>query len=522
MSIIEYIISPFTKLWPYLVSLTFLLAFPDIWFYCTTYFTYSYAFYLLFQSLVIAYSVTLLVSIIPNRKIGRIVKNSLLIVALLVFLVDYICVFQHESRFNADFAEIVLGSNMSEASEFFMSFATPKNIVLYVCAFMIIIGLLYFNSIKYQLPKILGFMGFGLVFISCLLCYRNSSVWKEGLIGKIESVISYNVPDLHDYLTHPELSYRGKRKPKNIVLIIGESLSKHHCSLYGYEKDTNPLLKSLNDSSLTIFNNVTSAATATINSFKYMMSTYTVEDNGGVWYQNTTIPEVMTLSGYTTHWISNQAQGGNSIINCYVDLFDDHKFNGDRFSGDERKFFDEDLITMAKPIIDNNKDSLNFYVFHLMGSHFKFDLRYPSAYSIFSSKDYSNHLPNQREVLASYDNSVLYNDYVVHEIMNLFKEKEAVVIYLSDHALDIFYTDDNYAAHAKVNNPLSLKYGTEIPFLIYTTSLFNESFPEVLKRIRSSMDNNFRTDNLIYAIMDLVGIETLDSIPIRNNSLFND
>lgn len=159
MSIIEYIISPFTKLWAFLMSLTFLLAFPDIWFFCSTYSTYGYAIYLLLQSLVIAYCTTLVVTIMPNRQIRNIVKYLLLIVALFVFLVDFICVFQHESRFNADFAEIVLGSNMSEASEFFMSFATPKNIILYVCAFMIIIGLLYFNHIKYQLPKILGYIG---------------------------------------------------------------------------------------------------------------------------------------------------------------------------------------------------------------------------------------------------------------------------------------------------------------------------------------------------------------------------
>ena len=254
-----------------------------------------------------------------------------------------------------------------------------------------------------------------------------------------------------------------------------------------------------------------------------MMSTYSVEDEGtSEWYEHTSLPEIMKIAGYKTHWYSNQAKAGNSIINRYADLFDDCTYNGDKFTGDERKSYDGELVNLAKHDIEKNVDSLNFYVFHLMGSHFKFNLRYPQQYEVFKDTDYLKNLEKQRNVLAAYDNSVLYNDYVVYQIMNIFNNKEAIVIYLSDHGLDVFYTDNNYAAHAKMNNPKSIQYGIAIPFLIYTTPHFNRNHPRILEKINNSKSQSYRTDSLIYTIMDLVGIRSINGFDINKKSILRD
>jgi heptose-I-phosphate ethanolaminephosphotransferase len=57
--------------------------------------------------------------------------------------------------------------------------------------------------------------------------------------------------------------------------------------------------------------------------------------------------------------------------------------------------------------------------------------------------------------MAEYDNSVLYNDYVVSEIIKCFADKDAVVLYFSDHAIDLFETDEKYCGHALSNNASS-------------------------------------------------------------------
>ena len=520
---LKILTKPFTSGIILFLSIVFLLSFPDAFFYIKAYRAITYSTYIILQNIIISYVICIILYFIPHRKSFSTLKYLILLICLFLFIFDFICIFQHESRFNADFLTMVLSTNKEEAKEFFLSFATVNNILYDIGLALFSCFILWVNKQNVNLPNVFGYVGCFIVLLSGILCYRNSSVWKDGVIGKIKAVYSYDLPDLHEYLSHPKLVYDRNERPANVVLIIGESLSKYHCSLYGYEKPTNPILETMRDSSLSVFTKVTSAAIHTASSFKYMMSTYSIEDDGkSNWYEHTTLPEIMDIAGYKTHWLSNQAQGGNSIINRFVDLFDEYEYNGDIFAGDERKTFDGDLVEMAKPIIKNTKDSLNFYVFHLMGSHFKFDLRYPSEFSQFKIDDYMDKPENQRERLAAYDNSVLYNDYVVSQIMKLFNDKNSVVIYLSDHGLDVFYTDDDYAAHAKMNNPESIKYGVAIPFMIYTSPSFDEKYPMRSSRIRNSIDNEFVSDDLIYSIMDVIGIDSINNYSIKDRSILSE
>ena len=71
-------------------------------------------------------------------------------------------------------------------------------------------------------------------------------------------------PDLRDYRQNPDVICSND-SPDNIVLVIGESFTKWHSSLYGYEKETNPLLgRMVADSTLFVYENVKSACTSTI------------------------------------------------------------------------------------------------------------------------------------------------------------------------------------------------------------------------------------------------------------------
>ena len=105
---------------------------------------------------------------------------------------------------------------------------------------------------------------------------------------------------------------------------------------------------------------------------------------------------------------------------------------------------------------------------------------------------------HQRDVLASYDNATLYNDYVVNTIMDLYKYEDAVVFYFADHALDIFDTNPDYFGHAKMNEK-SQAIGKRIPFVIYVTSVFQNHHAEMVDRMKSAVNTPFNTDKLIYA-----------------------
>ena len=51
---------------------------------------------------------------------------------------------------------------------------------------------------------------------------------------------------------------------------------------------------------------------------------------------------------------------------------------------------------------------------HLMGSHSSYSKRYPAEYNIFT--DYST---KKEKIINEYDNSVLYNDFIVDSLLNI-------------------------------------------------------------------------------------------------------
>ena len=44
----------------------------------------------------------------------------------------------------------------------------------------------------------------------------------------------------------------------------------------------------------------------------------------------------------------------------------------------------------------------------------------------------------QRNVLADYDNAILYNDSIVDAIISRFEDKEAIIIYMPDHGEECY------------------------------------------------------------------------------------
>lgn len=351
---------------------------------------------------------------------------------------------------------------------------------------------------------------------------HNSAIYEDGILAKLQFIISYQVPeDLRLHYKHPVLDFRKDSLPQNVVLIIGESLTKHHCSLYGYDKPTNPLLSSLRDSSsLIVFKNVTSPGTSTVQSFKYFMGTHKISDKQD-WYSGIVIPEIIEIAGYKSHWISNQAGRGmfDNVIRRYAELCSDYYFNGDSFTGLFAKTqYDEDLIRIVRDNILRDSCKV-FTIVNLMGNHFDFNRRYPATFNRFKATDYPNNLSTQRQTLAEYDNSVLYNDSVVYELMKAFENEEAIVFYFPDHGLDLFYTSDDYAAHAK-QTPESQKVGKEIPFVIYLTDRFRKRYPLMVERMQESVDKQFCTDDLIYTLMDIMNIRFHDNKDVAKYSLF--
>ena len=56
--------------------------------------------------------------------------------------------------------------------------------------------------------------------------------------------------------------------------------------------------------------------------------------------------------------------------------------------------------------------------------------------------------------------------------------------------------------------------------MVYTTPKFRECFPQVEERIKRAVNAPYRTDSVMYTVMDAAGIEMVNGISYKQKSLF--
>ena len=345
---------------------------------------------------------------------------------------------------------------------------------------------------------------------ACIVFVRKSENWYGIFLNKIVAFVTYQgPPDLSAYQQELNLCTCASEEPDYVVLIIGESFTKSHSSLYGYDKETNPRLSEMvEDSLLFVYENAISPDTHTIECVKSIMSTYKQEYGDAVnWYECTTLPHIMKSLGYKTFWISNQSPAGmyDNIASRYAALCDSTFWVGSKVQG-ASKIGDDGEILDALVKIDFSKHDKNFIVIHLMGSHYSFEDRYPGSYQKYNSADYGNIAEHQREVVANYDNSILYNDYVVSQIMSDFSNEESIVFYFSDHGIDLYESSDSYYGHAIQGSTASETVAKSIPYMIFCSEKYQSSFPNDLEKIHKDRTDTIETESFINYLMALFDV----------------
>lgn len=523
-NIINWLLKPFKNDFSYFILILILISSIDIYDFISRGFM-LYSLYLFFNDYLVTYLLCLITNIVPS-KLSFILKIILTIIVILLFIADIISLYIYHQKFTTDFLTIFIQTNYSEAKEFIETYISPSQITIVSISLFILLGSLFWTIHKHicirNKSAYLASMG---IVLGIILTFRNPTVYKDAFIGRVLelnlSSVPINVPYLKEYQTQPQITYIKERKPQNIVMLIGESFSKSHSSLYGYTKSTNPRLTTIKDSLLFVYNDIKSASTGTFQSIRCIMSTYKPEYKDSIeWYKCITLPAIMQTTGYQTYWISNQSKIGifDTGVGRYADLCNYQHFVGDKFAGLNRTDKDEAIIDLLQPLLQDTSN-YNMYFIQLMGSHQNFKHRYPNTFDIFKKEDYQTFPEHQRENLASYDNSILYNDSVVYEIMNLFHDKEAIIFYFSDHAIDVYESTDDFIGHARSTDPKSVEAGSRIPFMIYTSPLYQQNFPSEMEKIKQCTEQPFRTDDMIYTIMDIIGV-TFEGESLEGKSLF--
>lgn len=90
--------------------------------------------------------------------------------------------------------------------------------------------------------------------------------------------------------------------------------------------------------------------------------------------------------------------------------------------------------------MQDNHQPRQYYTIHLYGTHEIFSSRYTDKFAKFTADDEEGDSKGEKQTKAEYDNAVLYNDYIVNEIIRRFEDKNAIIFYISDHGMDLYDT----------------------------------------------------------------------------------
>ena len=314
--------------------------------------------------------------------------------------------------------------------------------------------------------------------------------------------------------------------PEVYVMVVGETARAHNFSLYGYPRDTNPLLSKTQG--IKAFPNVTTQSNTTHKSVPMLLSAASAEDFERLFHEKG-ILAAFKEAGFHTVFISNQLPN-HSFIDFLGEQADEHYFLK-KEDASQGNHYDEDLLQKLDEILPKADASSSahyhyryrklFVVLHSYGSHFNYQERYPRSFAYFKPDSRSEAKPeNRRDLLNAYDNTIRYTDYILHGIIERLQKWERVqtktdgvydqptsaMLYTSDHGENIFDDDRHLFLHAA---PKASDYELHVPFIIWTSEGFSKQYPDILKALGENRTKQVQSSlSAFHTMLGIGGIQT--------------
>lgn len=472
----------------------------------------------------------------------RVVKYSLqtlaavyLFTAALVIVLDCMNYMVFGSRLNFSSVQTVINTNTDEFSDFVHAYVTPLRLLPLL---FLTIGCAAAIWQRHRLKRLFAARTFllitlGLSAVGAIDFIQTSHAKGNGLhnvrywditVGEYNEYREFNrrLANEKNSVSQSEqyLAFRqSDTSAKTLVLLISESLSRRHMSLYGYSRPTTPGLDS--NSSVYKFTDCVTSAALTTDAVPALFTQGYLENR-------INLISLFKRLGYETSWISNQAgwgRGDKSIV--LLSQLCDHTVFTDRRGDDEKanvsRHYDEELIPYVEAVLKGGARR-KFIVVHFMGCHFDYEKRYPATRAFFSGRPpQSPFADNARsqEIVNAYDNAMRYHDSVVTELTRVFEkqcaDEPATLVFLSDHGEELF----DYRRHFGHGYPAN-RASAEIPFFMLLSRALKKQQPELDSMIRSRRDLPWSSNDAFFTLLQLQGVRSERyEKPLAERALFS-
>lgn len=292
---------------------------------------------------------------------------------------------------------------------------------------------------------------------------------------------------------------------KIVVMIVGEASRPDHWHINGYSRETSPEIEKLPD--LITFKNAVAGGSMTIISVPQLITRATPED----YLRHTKEKSILGAfkeAGFYTAWISNQSHYGLSgeIGMHFTDgdtaIYTGHGENETNFTGK----YDETILPILSKVINQHPKKNIFLIVHMIGSHWRYVLRYPPSFQKFEPTSDRNKMnminPTKEEVINEYDNSILYTDHILKCIADTLAKQnaESAFLFVSDHGENLNDNNDNTYFHSFKPT----KYSSIVAMFAWANEKYVKKNPQIWDNLERNKDLKISTAlNVFYTVIDM-------------------
>ena len=485
--------------------------------------------YFLTQDAGSSYLLTSLLYALPLLSLLLIIRNKIVFYSIVVLvticaLLEYTMVMLFENYVIAGNILAILMTDTTEGTEFIQANA-------HICwqwipvLILSVLSIYLYNvnarrNIKISILFILVSIILPSVFVKYKInnSYKNKLTYEYFIPTRILNRPPYNVPyqiynivkiqqvkksikEAEDFTFKASKQVSDKREIH--VLAIGESMRFDKLSLNGYNRKTTPLLDNTNN--LISFNNYYSTACLTMFSVPQIVTRATPLDYE-LNYKEKGIVQAFKDVGFKTYVI---VAGGNllSYEKYLTQGTDSLIILPNRMLGSEEVSGDRDIVVKMDSLIKSSDDNI-FFIVEFKGNHHPYT-NYETNYDVWKPNfKTSANVKSDSLYINAYDNSMLYQDWILSGIIDKIKQQNTVsaFIFVSDHGENITPTGGGHGGDC---SPIKTEY--HVPFLFWYSDTYASNFPKKVELAKSRKEVRLNADNIFYSVCDVAGIN-LDSI----------
>ena len=280
------------------------------------------------------------------------------------------------------------------------------------------------------------------------------------------------------------------------VYIIGEASRAMNWQLYGYGRETNPLLSEVGD--LVVFRDVLTQSNTTHKSVPLILSSVATGEHEEL-YRRKGLPALFNEAGFDTWFISNQSPQGAMIDHLAHDARHVIYIRSPRH--------DMQLLDEMRKALERSTSQKLLFVLHCYGSHFSYHQRYPREFAHFQpDNDVAIARQHRPMLVNAYDNSIRYTDYFLAQTIGYLrslKGTSSALLYCADHGEDLIDDDRERFLHA---SPTTTAYQLYVASLAWFSEDYRKHFPEKAAAAEANETAPATTHALFHTMADMASI----------------